>query len=57
MTKTATIRTRAHLTTFLYRAVGDLDATAKNARTDTDRDHAERGRKLAVAAFKQLGKR
>ncbi|MCZ4277778.1 hypothetical protein [Rhodococcoides yunnanense] len=47
-------RTLALLTSFLYRAAGDLGAAAINARTGTEADHANKGRALCVEMFVRL---
>lgn len=43
-----------HLERFIYRAAGDLDAAAKNARTEAEAAHARTGRALCTALFTQL---
>lgn len=47
-------RTIALLTSFLYRAAGDLGAAATNARTEAEADHARKGRALCVEMFVRL---
>ena len=47
-------RTLALLTSFLYRAAGDLGAAAINARSTTEADHASKGRALCVEMFIRL---
>lgn len=57
MRETTAPRTHARLTTFVYRAAGDLGAAAKNARTDAERTHFEQGRELCRVAFTALTNR
>lgn len=47
-------RTLALLTSFLYRAAGDLGAAAINARSEAEADHASRGREFCVEMFVRL---
>lgn len=46
-------RTNAQLIKTLCREAANLDAAAKNARTDAEREHAETGRRLTVDAWKR----
>ncbi len=47
-------RTIALLTSFLYRAAGDLGAAAINARSELEAAHASEGRALCVEMFRRL---
>lgn len=54
MREITTVRNVAHLERFVYRAAGQLDADAKNARTEAETAHAVLGRDLCITAFAQL---
>jgi hypothetical protein len=43
-----------HLERFVYRAAGELDADAKNARTAAEEAHARRGRQLCAEMFGRI---
>lgn len=48
-------RTKAKIAKFVLLAAGELDAAAKNARTNEERDHATRGWNLCREAWNRLG--